>query len=36
MRWTFSEIEPGAFHWTAERTLDDENWRKDVDIHARR
>jgi hypothetical protein len=36
MRWTFSEIEPASFHWTAEGTLDDENWRKEVDIRARR
>jgi hypothetical protein len=36
MRWTFSEIEPESFHWTAERTLDDHNWRKEVDIRARR
>jgi hypothetical protein len=36
MRWTFSEIEPASFHWTAERSLDNENWRKEVDIRARR
>jgi hypothetical protein len=34
MRWTFSEIEPTAFHWTAERSPDDQNWRKEVDIRA--
>jgi hypothetical protein len=37
MRWTFAEIEPASsFHWTAERTGDDKNWRKEVDIRARR
>ncbi len=36
MRWTFTEIEPASFHWTAERTHDDKNWRKQVDIRARR
>ena len=36
MRWTFSEIEPASFHWTAERSLDNANWRKEVDIRARR
>jgi hypothetical protein len=36
MRWTFSEIEPTSFHWTAERSTDDETWRKEVDIRARR
>lgn len=36
MRWTFSEIEPQSFHWTAEHTLSDQNWRKVVDIRARR
>jgi hypothetical protein len=36
MRWTFSEIEPRSFHWTAERTVDHRDWRKEVDIHARR
>jgi hypothetical protein len=36
MRWTFSEIERDSFHWTAERSLDDRNWRKRVDIRARR
>jgi hypothetical protein len=36
MRWTFSEIEPASFHWTAERAVDNQNWRKEVDIHARR
>jgi hypothetical protein len=35
-RWTFSEIETASFHWTAERTTDDRNWRTQVDIHARR
>jgi hypothetical protein len=36
MRWTFSEIEPDSFHWTAEHSMDDEHWRKVVDIRARR
>jgi hypothetical protein len=36
MRWTFSEIEQASFHWTAERTSDNENWRKEVDIRAHR
>ncbi|WP_119269406.1 hypothetical protein [Taklimakanibacter deserti] len=42
MRWTFTEIDrdtksaPASFHWMAERSLDDENWRKEVDIRARR
>jgi hypothetical protein len=36
MRWTFAEIEPASFHWTAERSLNGENWRKEVDIRARR
>ena len=36
MRWTFAEIEPTFFHWTAERSLNEENWRKEVDIRAHR
>ena len=36
MRWTFSEIEPASFHWTAERAADDRQWRREVDIRARR
>ncbi len=36
MRWTFSEIEPASFHWTAERSPNNENWRKEVDIRAHR
>ena len=36
MRWTFSQIEPQSFHWTAERAADDRNWRREVDIRARR
>lgn len=36
MRWTFSEIEPDLFHWTAERAPDGRSWRKEVDIRARR
>jgi hypothetical protein len=36
MRWTFSEIEADSFHWTAEHSMDDEHWRKVVDIRARR
>ena len=36
MRWTFSEVRPDSFHWTAERTADDRTWRREVDIRARR
>jgi hypothetical protein len=36
MRWRFSEIEPTSFHWRAERSVDSEHWRKEVDIRARR
>jgi hypothetical protein len=36
MRWIFSDIEPNAFHWRAERTVDEVNWRQEVDIRARR
>jgi hypothetical protein len=36
MRWVFSEIEPNSFHWTAERASDASNWRREVDIRARR
>jgi hypothetical protein len=36
MRWIFSDIEPSAFHWTAERSTDDKTWRREVEIHARR
>ena len=36
MRWTFSEIDPQSFHWTAEHTGDGTNWRKVIDIRARR
>jgi hypothetical protein len=36
MRWTFADIEKNSFHWTAERALDERNWRREVDIHARR
>jgi hypothetical protein len=36
MRWTFAEIEPHSFHWTAERTTNDRNWRLEVDIRATR
>jgi hypothetical protein len=36
MRWTFSEIEPASFHWTAERRPNGGAWRKEVDIRARR
>jgi hypothetical protein len=35
-RWTFAEIQPSSFHWTAERAPDDEHWRLEVDIRARR
>ena len=36
MRWIFSDIEPSAFHWRAERAADDRTWRQEVDIRARR
>ena len=36
MRWVFSEIEPNSFHWTAEHAPDDRDWRREVDIRARR
>jgi hypothetical protein len=36
MRWIFSDIEPDSFHWTGERASDDRNWRREVDIRARR
>jgi hypothetical protein len=36
MRWVFSEIKKDSFHWTAERTKDDRNWRREVEIRARR
>jgi len=35
-RWTFSRIEKDSFHWTAERAADDRNWRREVNIRARR
>jgi hypothetical protein len=36
MRWTFTEIEPDSFHWTAEHSDGSAAWRKVVDIRARR
>jgi hypothetical protein len=36
MRWTFSAIEPNAFHWTAATSPDGASWRQEVDIRARR
>ena len=42
MRWSFTEIDrragrnPASFLWTAERAMDSANWRKEVDIRARR
>jgi len=36
MRWTFSDIRPESFHWTSEHSADEKNWRKQVDIRARR
>ena len=35
-RWTFSEIQPDSFHWTAEHAPNDRTWRREVDIPARR
>jgi hypothetical protein len=36
MRWTFTEIKPDSFHWSAEHSADSADWRKVVDIRARR
>jgi hypothetical protein len=36
MRWVFSDIQPDSFAWTAERSADDRNWRREVEIRARR
>jgi hypothetical protein len=36
MRWVFDEIQPDSFHWRAERSTDDQNWRREVDIRAQR
>jgi hypothetical protein len=36
MRWTFAEIEPDSFHWTAEHAPDGGTWRLKVDIRTRR
>src|SRR5919106_2602802 len=36
MRWSFTEILPDSFHWTAERAQDEKSWRREVDIRARR
>ncbi len=36
MRWSFTEVEMSSFHWTGERSADGKNWRKEVDIRARR
>jgi hypothetical protein len=36
MRWTFTELEPDSFHWTAERAPDAKSWRLEVEIRAYR
>ena len=36
MRWIFTEIEPASFHWFAERALDGQSWRREVDVRAMR
>src|SRR5262245_1598615 len=36
MRWVFSDIQPNSFRWTGERSMDHRNWRREVEIHARR
>jgi hypothetical protein len=35
-RWTFSDINPDSFRWTAEHAPDDRTWRREVQIRARR
>ena len=36
MRWTFAEIHSESFHWIVERAPNGKNWRREVDIRARR
>ena len=36
MRWIFSEIEPNSFHWIGECARNDRDWRREVEILARR
>ena len=36
MRWTFTDVEPDSFHWTAEHSAGSSAWRKLVDIRAHR
>jgi hypothetical protein len=36
MRWTFTGITDESFHWTAERISDNREWRRELDIQARR
>jgi hypothetical protein len=36
MRWVFSDIHAHSFRWSAERTQDERNWRREIDIRARR
>ena len=36
MRWTFSDITRTSFRWTGERAPDERNWRREVEIQARR
>jgi hypothetical protein len=35
-RWTFTEIEPDSFRWSAEHANGTADWRKEVEVHARR
>lgn len=37
LRWSFTEIQPNAFHWLGEISMDEgKSWRKQVDVFARR
>jgi hypothetical protein len=36
MRWTFTEVTRKSFCWTAERAADGRDWRREVEIEARR
>ena len=36
VRWSFTEITPGSFHWLGERSHDGVGWRLEVEFFARR